>query len=173
MKQELLKILLISTLLWPLSLLADGSDVEVLKVTDLQKLGQESLERKLPIVMMFSADRCGWCRKLEEEHFKPMLRSGDYEDRALIRQFKIDDVLSVRDFNGQMVHPDEVQARYGVFVTPTVIYINGRGGELAEKMVGLGTAHYYGSYLDMAIDESLDKLQRTTPHKVKLARQSL
>ena len=119
--------------------------------------------------MMFSADGCSWCLRLEEEHFKPMIRSGDYEDKALIRQFKIDGGLSVRDFDGKMIDPDEFSSRYRIFVTPTVVYIDGHGSELAKKMVGLTTGHYYGSYLDMAIDESLDILRRNTPLKAKLA----
>jgi len=174
-KRSALKIGLILSLLGPLSLWAvesddDDADVEVVKVTDLQKLGQEALERNIPIVMMLSADGCSWCLKLEEEHFKPMLRSGDYEDKALIRQFKIDDMLNVRDFDGKMISPDEINTRYSAFVTPTVIYLDGNGSELAKKMVGLSTGHYYGSYVDMSIDESLDKLRRNTPLKAKLAK---
>ncbi|MCW8982795.1 MAG: hypothetical protein OQK13_02005 [Gammaproteobacteria bacterium] len=176
MIRDFIKILLISSLLWPLSIWAadqgDMENVEVIKVTDLQQLGQESLERNLPIVMMLSADGCSWCLKLEEEHFKPMLRSGEYENKALIRQFKIDDGLLVRDFDGQMVSPDEINGRYGAFVTPTIIYLDGNGSELAKKMVGMGTSHYFGSYLDVAIDESLDKLHRTTPLRAKLAKLS-
>jgi hypothetical protein len=37
-------------------------------------------------------------------------------------------------------------------------------------MVGLGTSHYFGSYLDMAIDESLDTLRRNTPLRARLAK---
>lgn len=176
--RKTLAIGLILSLLGPLSLVAvesdgDGADVEmveVIKVTDLQNLGREALERNIPIVMMLSAEGCSWCIKLEEEHFKPMLRSGDYEQKALIRQFKIDDYLAVRDFDGKMVSPDKISSRYSAFVTPTVIYLDGNGSELANRMVGLTTGHYYGSYVDMSIDESLDKLRRNTPIKAKLAK---
>ncbi len=179
-KRSTLTIGLILSLLWPLSTWAFWDDeedeevtaveeVEVLKVTDLQKLGQESLKRNIPIVMMLSADGCSWCLKLEEEHFKPMLRSGDYEQKALIRQFKIDDMLDVRDFDGKMVSPYEISRRYKAFVTPTVIYLDGHGSELAKKMVGLSTGHYYGSYLDMAIEETLEIVRLNTPRKARLA----
>jgi len=186
-KRSTLKIGLILSLLGPLSLWAVESDweedaelndtaavadVEVVQVTDLQQLGQEALEHNIPIVLMLSAEGCGWCIKLEEEHFKPMLRSGDYEQKALIRQFKIDDYLAVRDFDGKMVDPDVINTRYSAFVTPTVIYLDGHGSELAKRMVGLSTGHYYGSYVDMSIDESLDKLRRHTPLKAKLAQLS-
>lgn len=174
MKGNSLKICLILSLLWPLSLWAqddegDLKDIEVVAVTDLQKLGQEARERNVPIVMMLSAEFCPWCVKLEEEHFKPMLRSGDYKERALIRKFKVDEYDDVRDFDGKMVSPDVVNDRYGAFVTPTVIYLDGNGRQLAKKMVGLSTGHYYGSYVDMAIDQSLDILRRDTPLKAKLA----
>lgn len=98
-----------------------------------------------------------------------MLRSGDYKERALIRKFKVDEYDDVRDFDGKMVSPDVVNDRYGAFVTPTVIYLDGNGRQLAKKMVGLSTGHYYGSYVDMAIDQSLDILRRDTPLKAKLA----
>ncbi len=174
MNRNFLKTGIVISLLWPLLLWAqdDGGairEVEVVAVTDLHKLGQEAHALNIPIMMMLSADGCSWCVKLEEEHLKPMLRSGDYKERVLIRQLKIDDAHDVRDFDGRPVSADRIGARYGVLVTPTVIYLDGDGRQLAKKIVGISSDHYYGSYVDMAIDQALKTLQPNRLPKARMA----
>ena len=41
-------------------------------------------------VVLFSASHCGYCTIIKEEFLKPMLLSGDYVDKVLIRKLVID-----------------------------------------------------------------------------------
>lgn len=145
-----------------------ADNVKVVEVKDLAAVGKQADQRRLPILLMFSAEHCTYCEKLEEDFLKPMLRSGDYDDKVLIRKLRIDGFGKVRDFEGKQVAAADFADRYSVFVTPTVVFIDGNGMELAKKRVGLSTPDFYGSYLDQSIDEALNILRRNKPMRVKL-----
>ncbi len=146
-----------------------GKDVKVQEIKDFTRVAGDSDAKRLPILLMFSADYCSYCERLEEEFLKPMLRSGDYDDKVLIRKFKIDGFGTVRDFDGRQISVDAFTARYNVHVTPTVVFLDGSGAQLAPKRVGLSTPDFYGGYLDQSIDTALDVLRRNKPLRVKLS----
>jgi thioredoxin-related protein len=146
-----------------------SDDVTIEEVKDFSKLGEHSREKRLPILLMFSAKHCTYCVRLEEDFLKPMLRSGDYEDKILIRKIKIDSFGAIRDFKGEQATAGEIADRYKIYVTPTVVFIDGDGVQLAKKRVGLTTPDFYGGYLDQSIDIALDVLRRNKPMRVKLS----
>lgn len=146
-----------------------ADDVKVIEARDLEAIGKQAQQKRLPILLMFSAGHCTYCNRLEEEFLKPMLRSGDYTDKVLIRKLKLDDQRKVRDFGGRQVAVSDIADRYKIFVTPTVVFIDGDGMELAQKRVGLTTPDFYGGYLDQSIDQALNILRRDSPMRVKLS----
>lgn len=164
-RQPLLTLLFFAAL----STAAVAADVNVPEVEDFVSEGQLADKQRLPILLMFAADFCAYCVRLEEDFLKPMLRSGDYENRVVIRKLHIDSGASIRDFNGEVVSPADLGERYGVSVTPTVVFIDGDGVELAPKRVGLTTPDFYGGYLDDSINQALDILRRNKPMRVKLS----
>jgi len=83
---------------------------------------------------------------------QPMQLSGDYDDRVLVRKVVIDQGSRIRDFDGTTVMAGKVADRYRVFVTPTLLFVDGQGRELAERMVGINTPELFGGYLDECID---------------------
>lgn len=130
--------------------------------TDLQAVAEDARERRVPILIMFSMDECGYCIVVEEEFLKPMLRSGAYEDRVIIGMVKYDGVNSVRDFDGEMIAVGDLATRYGAPVTPTVIFVSPDGQELSPKVIGMTTVHFYGGDLDNGIDQSLQRMRHTS-----------
>ena len=148
---------------------ADGdANHAVEEVRDFEKLGQLIGGKRLPLVLMFSSEYCAYCARLEREFLIPMQISGDYVQRAVIRKMKIDYGNTVRDFDGKEVDADEFAERYHITVTPTVVFLDGQGRQLAAKQVGLTTPDFYGGYLDASIDTALDLLRRTKPLRVTL-----
>lgn len=123
----------------------------------------------LPILLSFSSEHCGYCALLEEDFLKPMLISGDYQDKILIRKIIIDSGHNLVDFDGATVGSDQLASRYRVKVVPTVLFVDARGQELAERMVGINTPEFYGGYLDQNIDTALSRV-RVTPSAAPSAR---
>ncbi len=145
------------------------AEIKVPEIKDFSFIGQQSERKRLPILLMFSAEYCAYCEQLEEDFLKPMLRSGDYKDKVLIGKLRIDGNDMIHDFNGEEVSPADLAERYGITLTPTVVFIDGDGVELAPKRVGLTTPDFYGGYLDDAIAQALDILRRNKPLRVKIS----
>lgn len=132
--------------------------VKVREPTDLQAVGQEAQRRQLPILIMFSRQGCPYCDVVREEFLKPMLRSGDYTDRVIILEIHSDSYATLRDFNGQMIGADALATRYRASFAPTVVFLDHRGKELVERLIGITTRDFYGGFLDEAIEQSLQRL---------------
>lgn len=140
----------------------------IAEVKDFSKIARLSTEKRIPLLLMFSSEYCAYCVRVERDFLMPMEISGDYTQRVLIRKMKIDYGNRVRDFDGKMVDADEFADRYNVSVTPTVVFLDGHGRQLAPKRVGLMTPDFYGGYLDESIDTALDMLRRNKPLRVSL-----
>lgn len=122
---------------------------------DLQQDGRTARESRLPLMLVFSAITCPHCDELEEEFIRPMLLGGEYTDRILIRKLVLDNGSSLTDFTGKRRPVEEFAHNYGVYVTPTILFVDHTGRQLAERMVGINTIEMYGGYLDQCIDTAL------------------
>lgn len=137
-----------------------GADmVQVPQVRDFQTLSEDAQAKGLPILVEFSLPDCPYCVQLEEEFLKPMLKSGLYAEKVLIRRVNMGDSIPLIDFQGREVSARDFADRYGIRLAPTVILLDAEGRELAERLVGLTTPDFYGGYLDAAIDESLSRMR--------------
>ena len=136
-----------------------AADVSLTDLVDLKADTHQAESRQLPILVMFSASYCGYCSVIKEEFLKPMLISGDYTDKVIIRVLEIDADDDIRDIDGKQIDPDELAQRYNIHMTPTLAFVGPRGNELTQKLIGLTTIDFYGGYLDDAIDVSLNQLR--------------
>jgi len=135
------------------------AEVEVPLATDLQADGRVAREARLPILLTFSALVCDYCEQLEAQFLRPMLISGEYTDKVLIRRVLLDNGSRVTDFSGERIATTELSDRYKVFVTPTILFLDGDGREIAARMVGINTPELYGGYLDNCIATALYTLR--------------
>ncbi|MCK4950333.1 MAG: thioredoxin fold domain-containing protein [Gammaproteobacteria bacterium] len=133
---------------------------EVIATTRLDKAAEDSENRRLPILLVFSSTTCPYCKLQEEEILKPMLISGDYDNKVIIRKVLVPEELELIDFNGRMVSMDDFISHYRVQVTPTIVFLDHNGKELAKRLVGINTVEMFGSDVDDAIELSLKKLQK-------------
>ena len=127
--------------------------VQIERITDLQALGQRARREGKIILLEVEASDCGYCRKLEEEILKPMLRSGDYESNTLIAQLEIDGYDTIRDWNGKETTASAISNHYGVFVTPTLLFLDADGREVSKRIVGINSVDFFGAYVDEALAE--------------------
>jgi thioredoxin-related protein len=137
---------------------AESGAVEIPTLRNLQTDGATAQQKQLPIVVLFSATHCSYCSIIKEEFLKPMLISGDYTDKAMIRVIEIDSSDDLLDLNGQPISAEAFADRYDISLTPTLAFFDAQGHELAPRMVGVTTMDYYGGYLDAAIDASRKRL---------------
>lgn len=127
-----------------------AEDIE--EAYDFHSLQQEMQDKKLPLLLAFRADYCGFCKQLETEYLEPMIRSGQYDSRILIRRFSMGSEHTITDFNGEKIDADEFAYRRSASLTPTLVFLDAEGKEVAERLLGYNSPDFYGAYLENAID---------------------
>lgn len=138
--------------------LAGAAGVSLAK--NLRSDGRKAQQACMPLLLEFSALACDYCRLLEREVLNPTLLNRDYDRRVLMRKLLIDSPKSLKDFTGSKITAEQLAARYRVFVTPTLLFVDRQGRELTERMVGVTTLDFYAGYLDIALDASRDALHK-------------
>jgi thioredoxin-related protein len=132
----------------------------VLPASDLHLESLEAERNCKPLLLEFASSSCSYCHLLEAEVLNPTLLNRDYDRRVLMRKLVIDNAARLTDFDGSgQVSAQQLASRYKVNVTPTLLFVDSRGREVAERMVGVTTLEFYGGYLDIALDFSRDTLR--------------
>lgn len=152
----------LSGIAWALLLapVAWGSSVDhVAFSTNLQRDGQLANERDVPFLLMVSAEHCPYCLVMESDYLVPLLRNRRYDDLVLIRKIHLDSFDDIVDFSGEVVAPTDVSQRYGVWVTPTLLFLNGKGEEVHKRMIGLGVRDFVSAYIDESINTATDTMR--------------
>jgi thioredoxin-related protein len=137
---------------------AAGDSVTMIQVSDLRAESLLAKEKELILVIEFAAEDCGYCRKLEDLFLLPMQRNAEYGDKILLRTVSLSEFDSLIDFDGRSVTTAEFAAQYDVALTPTLVFLNADGVEMSEKLVGIWSEDFFGSFIDNRIDEARDKL---------------
>ena len=128
--------------------------VEMIAVSDLREEARIAREGNLVLVLEFSSEYCGYCRKLENLFLLPMQRNAEYDDKILIRSISLDAYETVTDFEGSFMSTREFAAKYRVSLTPTLLFLNSDGVEVSEKLVGIWSEDFFGGFIDNRIEEA-------------------
>jgi len=132
---------------------------EVPAAGDLRREAGRAEQACVPLLLEFAAAGCEYCTLLEDAILKPMLLNRDYDTRVVMRKLLLDRAATVVDFSGQPVTAANLAQRYRVSLTPTLLFLDGAGEELTERMIGVTTLDFYGGYLDQALEASKRELQ--------------
>ena len=129
-------------------------------VDDLTVIASQSDKEKLPILLMFFAEDCEYCERLEQDIINPMLLHGDFNNRVIVRKVLIDKVDTLTNFAGELTDSDEFANQRGIQVTPTLQFVNSQGNELVPQVVGYQGPDFFSAYLDDALGGSLQKIRQ-------------
>ena len=137
---------------------ATADSVGMIQATDLRDEARLARDNNLILVLEFSSEYCGFCRKLEDLFLVPMQRNAEYGAKILIRSVSLDSYETLVDFDGRLLSTSEFASRYDVSLTPTLLFLNAEGRELSEKLVGIWSEDFYGGFIDSRIDEARERL---------------
>jgi thioredoxin-related protein len=143
---------------------ADVSSVKVPVAKDLSADGTLAARKGIPIMLVFSAYHCTYCEILEREIVKPMIKSGEYENKVIIRKVRLDEGESLRDFDGELISAESLANRMGAYVTPTTAFVDSHGHPLAKRLIGINTVEFFGGRVDRAIERSTEMIQAQHQH---------
>ena len=137
---------------------ASNSNHELISVTDLTREAWLANKGRRVLMIEFSSEYCGYCLMLEEEFLRPMLRNSDYNEKVVIRSISLSDNDTLVDFDGKSISAYDFASRYEVFVTPTLLFLDDKGVEVSDKLVGIWSVDFYGGFIDDRIDSGLKSL---------------
>jgi thioredoxin-related protein len=92
-------------------------------VSDLQKDGQESQARGLPIMVFFMSNSCPYCEEVRKLYLEPMYRDGEYRNKIIMRVINIDSGDYMRDFNGRRTDHISFADSQGANFTPVIKFV--------------------------------------------------
>jgi len=152
MKILLLVLLLIAT--------PDGyADKARLKdVDNLQKIAKLQKETHRVIILYVSSSDCVYCVRLEEDIIQPLIISGDYDDKVLLRKVSWESSNPLINFSGVKQIPADFLLKYKIIATPTLLFLKGDGTEASKRITGYHGDFFFWDYLDKAIDSANKKI---------------
>ncbi len=153
-----LLVILISISYTPFTAYSGTKYREIIETTDLAELSKISKETKRPILLLMSQEDCPFCVKLKHEILNPMVLSGDYDSRIIMRELMIDSMVEPRGFDGYELDASIIASEYGISVTPTMLFLGPDGKELTKRIVGINTVELFSFYVDQAIEKAVKKL---------------
>ena len=112
-----------------------------------------------PLMLVITRKHCGYCALLKRAVIVPMIISGEYAERVIIRELVIDEGPDLLDFGRQRVSPFAVADRYDALFAPVVLLVGPGGEELHERLIGISNDEMYLFYLDQAIEQATETLR--------------
>lgn len=152
--------LISATLFFTLSSVISASGLPI--ASDLQaeyrQSGINNEGQKKVVLMLVSQPNCSYCVQITEEILRPMIISGNYATNTLFSEIEINTGKSIKDFAGNSVNATEFAQRYGAWATPTLLFLDQRGKQVAQKIIGINTPELYGFYVDKALRQGFTAL---------------
>lgn len=134
-------------------------EIRVPRIEDFRQAGERARREGRLLVVLVSQHHCPYCEKIKAEIIRPMIRARDFADSILLGEIFIDEGERLVDFQGKRVPAADFAHGYGVFVTPTLLFLGPDGREAAKQMVGINTVEMYFYYVSESIREGLQRLK--------------
>lgn len=123
----------------------------------LRLAAESAAARGEPLVVMTTLSGCPYCDLVRQHHLLPLVRD---KGLAAIQLDTRDRSRAIQDFAGQTTTPSEWAKAWKARFAPTVLFFGPNGRELAERLVGVAVADFYGEYLDARLQQARQALRR-------------
>ncbi len=140
------------------AVLAQSKETPLAQPDSLRRVAELAWAKGAPLVLLSSLPGCPYCEVVRRNYLVPMRAEGTHAWQLNV----MDDKTPMLDFEGQRStaakHLTRIKARF----TPTVLFVGSSpklmGQELVERLMGFGSADFYGAYLDERILEAKGRL---------------
>jgi thioredoxin-related protein len=122
---------------------------------DLQQVAKQANARTEPLVIMVSLPGCPWCELLRRNYLGPMQSEGVAAYEFMINEQK----RILLDFSAQRITPAALSAALKITITPTLLFFNAQGQEIAPRIEGVASADFIGAILDERLTIARERLK--------------
>ena len=132
------------------------------EANSLQALGKLSQQKQLPILLMFGAESCEYCKLLITEVLEPMALGGLYDNKVVImRHVGIDEPEPIPDWNGKPIQKSKWAYQINADLTPTVLFVNAAGKEIAPRIIGISEITLYMGLIHQRLNTAYQNMGLT------------
>lgn len=125
--------------------------------TSLRGAALAAAARGEPLVVLTTLKGCVYCELVRNNYLAPMRREG----LLVAVQLDVQDRQSnLQGFSGDTTTPADQARAWKARFTPTVMFFGPDGQELAERLLGVAVADFYGEYLEARLTEARGKLRK-------------
>ena len=132
------------------------------QIHDIRDTLQLAKSQQLPILIMFGSEECPFCYLLREDFLVPMIISGDYVEKVILREVHVSYSEYIIDISGKKISTREFANRYAVKIFPTTVLIDEQATSLVNPILGVTTPSLFGGTLDDAIDKAFTLMRKNT-----------
>jgi thioredoxin-related protein len=122
---------------------------------DLRQAALQAGTRSEPLVLMVSLPGCPWCELLRRNYLAPMRNEGVAAFEFMINERS----QRVNDFKGQPVTPAAWSEAMKINITPTLLFFNAQGQEIAPRIEGVASADFIGAILDERLAMARERIK--------------
>lgn len=153
MKLNLIGLVTFSLMACDPSAKADSSPLK--ELDNLETLAQTARKTDLPIMLTVGAQWCEFCHILRDEVLEPMALGGEYEGKYMyMRYLSIDDRHDIPGIDGKPMNKNKWAYQYNADLTPTVLFIDGNGKEVADKIVGISNIELFSALIHSRLNQA-------------------
>ena len=122
---------------------------------DLPALGLQAQRQGEPLVLMVSLPGCPWCELLRRNYLGPMRNEGVAAFEFMIH----DRSKPLLDFKALRTTPDALSKALKIKITPTLLFFNAQGQEIAPRIEGVASADFIGAILDERLATARERIK--------------
>ena len=147
--------------LWAVLAIAASAAAAPPVVNDLAAALKLAREQRVPVFVAFTLKQCPYCNRARRDYWTPMHNSAEWRAKTLMVEIVLDGDAALRDFTGSESTVREFARRHNIRSVPTVIVFDTQGTPVADALVGLASADFYGAYLERLIDQGLARVRES------------
>ncbi len=107
-----------------------------------------------PLVLYISQTGCIICKRLERDVLSKVLKNDEYGKNITLQKILWDSPTPVNWIKGAPTLPDTIAHHFEIAATPTLLFLDNKGNEIAKRIVGYVNDDFYWDYLDKRIEKS-------------------
>ena len=120
--------------------------------SDWSQAARDAKVSQSPIIILYTAQTCGYCERLKQEVLIPMFGHTVKTAPALLKEVDINSGGKMIDFDGEPIRSRQFKQRYHVFATPTLLILDSSGEPLTDPIVGYDSKDRYQSRLERLLE---------------------
>ena len=138
------------------TLLYASSNSTVAEITDFKAFSRNTQKNDKVLILMLHSENCPYCYKLEKEVLEPIQKQvyfshNKFNDKLLVGKIQIDGNWKIKNYLGVESLPSSFAERYDSDLTPTLLFLDNTGKQLALPIIGLSLMEYFEEQVTEAI----------------------